>query len=67
MISGAPGSGKTSICNILGRVLGLNNIENKIKDKTLWKDPSLANRYMAVSVERGWNSKRDFIGYFNPL
>lgn len=67
VISGAPGSGKTSICNILGRVLGLNNIENKIKDKTLWKDPSLANRYMAVSVERGWNSKRDFIGYFNPL
>ena len=24
-------------------------------------------RYVAVSVERGWTSKRDFVGYYNPL
>lgn len=24
-------------------------------------------RYVPVSVERGWTSKRDFIGYYNPL
>ncbi len=25
------------------------------------------NRYLPISVERGWTSKRDFIGYYNPL
>lgn len=24
-------------------------------------------RYVPVSVERGWTSKRDFVGYYNPL
>ena len=48
---GAPGCGKTSICNIFAHVLGLR----------------AQNRYVPVSVERGWMSKRDFIGCFNPL
>lgn len=53
VLSGAPGSGKTSICNILARTLGLSG--------------GSVNRYCAVSVERGWTSKRDFVGYYNPL
>lgn len=58
VFSGEPGTGKTSICNILGHVLGLDNIYNN-RDNY--------NRYIPVSVERGWTSKRDFIGYYNPL
>ncbi|WP_444483896.1 hypothetical protein, partial [Sutterella wadsworthensis] len=26
-----------------------------------------ADRYLPISVERGWTSKRDFVGYWNPL
>lgn len=51
VFSGEPGTGKTSICNIFAQVLGLRE----------------AGRYVPVSVERGWTSKRDFIGYHNPL
>ncbi len=61
VFSGAPGCGKTSICNILSKVMGLNSYKNV--------SPELKNikRYITVSVERGWSSKRDFIGYYNPL
>ena len=61
VFSGAPGCGKTSICNILAKTLGLNNYE-KISE-----DLGAVKRYIPVSVERGWTSKRDLIGYFNPL
>ncbi|SHK00253.1 hypothetical protein SAMN02745248_01537 [Hathewaya proteolytica DSM 3090] len=54
VFSGEPGVGKTSICNIISQVLGLSNDEN-------------LNRYVEVSVEKGWTSKKDFIGYYNPL
>lgn len=68
IISGAPGSGKTSICNILAKTMGLSDFYKRVKDKSAWgNEIDLANRYLPVSVERGWNSKRDFIGYFNPL
>lgn len=39
--------------------------ENKSIKKA--KENYYINRYVAVSVERGWTSKRDFIGYYNPL
>lgn len=55
VFSGDPGTGKTSMCNIIGDVLGLNQFGKDI------------NRFVSVSVERGWSSKRDFIGYYNPL
>lgn len=61
VFSGAPGCGKTSICNIFARVLGLRDygdINPKLKG---------ISRFIPVSVERGWTSKRDFVGYFNPL
>lgn len=59
IFSGEPGTGKTSICNILASSLGLNKFG---KSNNISK-----NRYVPVSVERGWTSKRDLIGYFNPL
>lgn len=61
VFSGMPGCGKTSICNIISEVLGLNSyagLSMNLKDE---------KRFISVSVERGWTSKRDFIGYFNPL
>ena len=61
VFSGAPGCGKTSICNIVSKVMGLNNYDNIAEGITGIR------RYIPVSVERGWTSKRDFIGYFNPL
>ncbi|WP_123054465.1 hypothetical protein [Clostridium sp. JN-1] len=54
IFAGQPGVGKTSLCNIIARVLGLYR-----KDEF--------NRYTEVSVEKGWTSKRDLIGYYNPL
>ena len=59
VFSGEPGTGKTSICNILASSLGLNRFGVT--------DGISKNRYIPVSVERGWSSKRDLIGYFNPL
>lgn len=61
VFSGMPGCGKTSICNIISEVLGLNKYDGL---STTFKD---INRFIPVSVERGWTSKRDFIGYYNPL
>lgn len=59
VFSGEPGTGKTSICNILADSLGLNKFGSTGNISK--------NRYVPVSVERGWSSKRDLIGYFNPL
>lgn len=65
VLSGEPGCGKTSICNIVADVLGLNKIQEFVStDEELIRNLS---RYIPISVERGWTSKRDFIGYFNPL
>lgn len=58
VFSGEPGTGKTSICNILANALGLNSIKEN--------NPA-CSRFIPVSVERGWTTKRDFVGYFNPL
>lgn len=55
IFSGEPGTGKTSMCNIVAETLGLLNYGEGL------------NRFVSISVERGWSSKRDFIGYYNPL
>lgn len=62
VFSGLPGTGKTSICNIIGGSLGLTSFGDE-------KIPSDINfsRFVPVSVEKGWSSKRDLIGYYNPL
>lgn len=65
VFSGEPGCGKTSICNIFGEALGLNKIADLVECSADSKDS--VGRYVAVSVERGWTSKRDFVGYYNPL
>lgn len=57
---GEPGCGKTSICNLFAEALGLNKIAGAVND-------ARAGRYVPISVEKGWTSKRDFVGYYNPL
>lgn len=57
VFAGKPGVGKTSICNIIGSLLGLNQV-GELAEET---------RYIDISVEKGWTSKHDFIGYYNPL
>ncbi|MFI3226209.1 MAG: hypothetical protein R3Y09_02255 [Clostridia bacterium] len=59
IFSGRPGTGKTSICNIISEVLGLNSFGYE-------KDVN-KNMYISVPVQRGWTSKRDLLGYYNPL
>ena len=63
VLSGKPGCGKTSICNIFAEALGLKKV-GTILGNISGIEPS---RYVQVSVERGWTSKRDLIGYYNPL
>ncbi len=55
VLSGEPGTGKTTACDILAHSLGLDT------------PVSGESRYVRVQVERGWSSKRDLIGYYNPL
>lgn len=59
IFAGNPGTGKTSICNIIANSLGLN--------KDFGNGEFSFKRYVPISVERGWSSKRDLVGYFNPL
>ncbi len=60
IFSGDPGIGKTSICRILAHSLGLDH--PVVQDANVFTE-----RYLLVAVGRGWNSKRDLIGYYNPL
>lgn len=53
ILAGEPGSGKTSLVSLIAQILGLNNSQH--------------NRYEEIAVEKGWTSRRDFIGYYNPL
>lgn len=53
VLSGLPGTGKTSLVEALAGALGLNTPATR--------------RYTRINVEQGWTSHRDYIGYFNPL
>lgn len=53
-LAGLPGTGKTSMCTLIAKALGLARVDNN-------------KRYIEISVERGWTSHKDFIGYYNPL
>lgn len=63
VFSGDPGTGKTSICNIIAHVLGLGKVQKQLSTYGTVN----TERYVPISVERGWTTKRDFIGYYNPL
>lgn len=63
VFSGNPGTGKTSICNIVAHILGLGKIQKQLTPNSRIN----TRRYVPISVERGWTTKRDFIGYYNPL
>ena len=52
--AGLPGTGKTSLCNILAGVLGLANDD-------------AGRRFTEINVENGWTSYKDYVGYYNPL
>ena len=65
VLAGAPGCGKTSICRIIGDVLGLTSKQQINLPEGISSDST--TRFINVSVERGWTSKRDFVGYYNPL
>lgn len=52
--AGEPGTGKTSLCSLLAKALGLATNDTN-------------NRFVEVAVERGWSSCKDLIGYYNPL
>jgi hypothetical protein len=53
-LAGEPGTGKTSLCTLLAKSLGLARQDSN-------------SRFVDISVERGWTSHKDFIGYYNPL
>lgn len=69
VFSGAPGTGKTSACSIIAHALGLDKkvsveVQSGNDEETV---EHTLERYVVVPVERGWSSKRDFVGYYNPL
>lgn len=53
VFAGEPGCGKTSLVSLLAQILGLSNSRHP--------------RYQEIAVEKGWSSRRDLIGYYNPL
>ena len=64
VFSGEPGCGKTSFCRIISKSLGLSDVHEHINGDV---DDDLKDRFANISVERGWTSKRDLVGYYNPL
>lgn len=53
VLSGMPGTGKTSLVEALAGALGLRTPARR--------------RFTRINVEQGWTSHRDYSGYYNPL
>ena len=60
VFSGNPGTGKTSICTIIAKAMGL--VDDGAGDNRI-----VNSRFIHIQVERGWTTKRDWVGYYNPL
>ena len=58
VFAGEPGAGKTSICRLIAGSLGLTRE---------CMPAEFGSRFVEVPVEYGWTTKRDLIGYWNPL
>lgn len=58
VLSGEPGIGKTSICRLIAQSLGLTPDCLPVE---------MTRRFVEIPVEHGWTTKRDLIGYWNPL
>lgn len=70
ILAGPPGTGKTSAAGIFAHALGLTTVHawlRKTAGIVHWPAEGFSDRYLPVSVERGWTSKRDFIGFHNSL
>lgn len=66
IFAGEPGTGKTSAAGIAAHALGLGaaGSEGAAPERA---NAEVLERFVAVSVERGWTSKRDFLGFYNSL
>lgn len=59
IFAGEPGTGKTSFVKYLAKFFGLTGNKNT--------NGSDIKRYVEVAVEKGWTSKKDLLGFYNPL
>ncbi len=66
VFAGPPGSGKTSACAIIARALGLTGIRPETGEADEHGAP-LRERFLPIAVERGWTSRRDLLGWRNPM
>ena len=64
LFTGRPGSGKTSAVRLMASALGLNRPVQLEKERA---DQPEYSRFVSISVEKGWSSRRDLIGGYNPL
>ena len=58
--AGKPGTGKTSMCDLIAHSMGLTNNYYDVEGV-------FTKRYKRVAVERAWTSIRDWVGYKNPI
>lgn len=64
IFTGKPGSGKTSLNEIAAEVLSLNQPAALQQDHP---DFPFCGRFVAISVQRGWTSSQDLVGFYNSL
>ena len=72
-LAGLPGTGKTSLANLLAGALGLKGggspggLPGGFPGGSPGLGGGVSRRFVEVPVERGWTSYKDFVGYYNPF